>query len=25
VDAERSPAGRKVCLSYLADRDGGHA
>jgi hypothetical protein len=25
MDAEMSPAGREVCLSYLADRDGGHA
>jgi hypothetical protein len=24
MDAEMSPAGREVCLSYLADRDGGH-
>jgi hypothetical protein len=25
MDAEMSPAGREICLSYLADRDGGHA
>jgi hypothetical protein len=25
MDAEISPAGREVCLRYLADRDGGHA
>jgi hypothetical protein len=25
MNAEMSPAGREVCLSYLADRDGGHA
>ena len=25
MDAEMSPAGREVCLRYLADRDRGHA